>query len=76
MLIIVLITLATFIITMLITSNGIERKEKSTIECELSKFCDVEKAKKCIQVKEITKNYFTLNGNLDSLMLEINNKEK
>ena len=53
---------------MIIVATGLEKKEKSPIECALSKFCEVEKLKKCNQVKESSINYIKMAGNIDGLI--------
>ena len=58
----VLITFMILFVSMILTAKGIEKKEKSSIECELSKFCDLEKqrSKACSSVKESSYNYLTM----------------
>jgi len=47
---------------MVLTAKGVERKEKASVECELIKYCDLEKQKSkvCSSVKESSYNYLTI----------------
>lgn len=68
MLIIFLITTLILTFSMIIVAKGLEKKEKSSIECALSKFCEVEKLKQCNQVKETSINYIKMAGDIDRLI--------
>ncbi|MCB0748485.1 MAG: hypothetical protein KDC90_13570 [Ignavibacteriae bacterium] len=67
MLVTILITLIILTFSMIIVAKGSEKKEKSSIECALSKFCEVEQLKQCNQVKESSINYIKMAGNIDEL---------
>jgi len=62
MILLISITFVVLVTAMLITAKGIEKKEKASIECELSKYCDLEKQrnKSCSTVKEKSFNYLTM----------------
>lgn len=75
MLTIMLFTVIVFPVAMLITAKGIEKKEKSSIECALSEYCEIEKAKNCSQEKETSINYLTMNVN-DALLISTNKEKK
>lgn len=67
MLLVIPITLIIFSVAMIITAKGIERKENSTIECELREYCDVERLKQC-SVKESSINYLAISGNPNDIV--------
>ncbi|MBU2493288.1 MAG: hypothetical protein KJ571_11740 [Bacteroidetes bacterium] len=62
MLSLILITFSVLIVSMVLTAKGVERKEKASVECELIKYCDLEKQKSkvCSSVKESSYNYLTI----------------
>lgn len=62
MLSLILITFSVLIVSMVLAAKGVERKEKASVECELSKYCDLEKQKSkvCSSVKESSYNYLTM----------------
>ncbi|MBL1215193.1 MAG: hypothetical protein HND52_17635 [Ignavibacteriae bacterium] len=68
MLIITLITLIILSAAMFLTAKGIERKEKNSIECGLSKFCSIEKLKECSPVNKPSTNYLALTGKANELI--------
>ena len=62
MLSLILITFSVLIVSMVLAAKGIERKEKASVECELSKYCDLEKqsSKTCTATNDTSFNYMTL----------------
>lgn len=62
MLSLILITFSVLIVSMILTAKGIEKKENASVECELSKYCELEKQKSkvCSSVKESSYNYLTM----------------